>query len=69
MGKWKGVRLDVNKKPNGPVELYDMEMDLGEENNIASRHPEIVQKMEQIMKTARIPNETFKFQYEKEQKT
>ena len=57
MGKWKGVRLNTKKKPNGPIELYNLETDLGEKTNIAESHPDIVKKIEQIMKQARTPSE------------
>ncbi|MHC4495795.1 MAG: sulfatase-like hydrolase/transferase [Planctomycetota bacterium] len=33
MGNWKGVRLNVAKKPDGPIELYDLRDDIGERNN------------------------------------
>jgi arylsulfatase A-like enzyme len=56
MGDWKGVRLNANKKPNGPIELYNLKTDIGEKNNIADKHPDIVAKMEGYMKTARIPS-------------
>lgn len=49
MGKWKGVKLNVTSKPNGPIELYDLSTDLGEKHDIADKHPEIVQKIRNIM--------------------
>ncbi len=56
MGEWKGVRLDANKKPDGPIELYNLKTDIGEKNNIADQHREIVAKIEGYMKTARVPS-------------
>jgi arylsulfatase A-like enzyme len=47
---WKAVRLNVLKNPNGPVELYDLSEDIGEENNVADQHPDIVADMVAIMK-------------------
>lgn len=52
MGKWKGVR----KTWNASVELYDLEADLGEQTNIAEKHPDIVTRIEAIMKEARTPS-------------
>ncbi|MHC4147744.1 MAG: sulfatase/phosphatase domain-containing protein, partial [Planctomycetota bacterium] len=57
MGNWKGVRLNVAKKPDGPIELYDLRDDIGEKNNVAGRHPEIAAKIAGHMKTARTPSE------------
>ncbi len=62
MGKWKGVRLNVNKNRNAPIELYDLEIDLGETTNIAEQHPEVVQKIEQAMEEAHVPSPIFRFE-------
>ncbi len=59
MGKWKGVRLDLKKKPNAPIELYDLLQDIGETNNVASEHPEIVAQLKAIMKREHVGSETF----------
>jgi arylsulfatase A-like enzyme len=56
MGSWKGVRLNVAKKPEGPIELYDLATDLGEQRNVAEEHPEIVRKIAEIMIAARTPS-------------
>jgi arylsulfatase A-like enzyme len=57
MGDWKGVRLNVAKDPNGPIELYDLKRDMGEERNVADQHPEIVGQIAAIMASARTPSE------------
>jgi len=53
MGQWKGVRLS----PTGPLELYDLTADIGEETDVASEHPEVVEKMETYLSTARTESE------------
>ncbi|MDH5397447.1 MAG: arylsulfatase [Cyclobacteriaceae bacterium] len=58
---WKGVKLNVKKDPNSPMELYDLSKDIGEENDIANEHPEIVMELEEIMKNARYENPVFSF--------
>ncbi len=57
MGGWKGVRLDVAKNPDGPIELYNLKDDMGETKNVADRHPEVVAKIEECMKAAHTPSE------------
>jgi arylsulfatase A len=59
MGKWKGIRLQVRKNPAGPIELYDLSKDIGEENNVASQFPGVVKKVDQLMQEARTPNPDF----------
>lgn len=58
-GKWKAVRLDVRGNPESPIELYNLENDISEENDIADQNPEIVEKMDSIMKEAHVPSEIF----------
>jgi len=53
MGNWKAVR----KAPDSPLELYDLKNDLGEQNNVAIKHPEVVRKIEDYLKTARTESE------------
>ena len=50
MGKWKAVRLN----PGKPIELYDLDADLGETTNLATRHPDIVRRAEAIFREARV---------------
>jgi arylsulfatase A len=68
MGNWKAVKLNLEKNPQGPTELYDLTTDIGETNNIASSNPETVKKMEDIMKKAHIQSEDFPFSYETSKK-
>jgi arylsulfatase A-like enzyme len=56
MGDWKGIRLNAAKKPDGPIELYNLKSDIGENQNVADQHPDIFAKMAQYMKQARVPS-------------
>lgn len=55
-GNWKGVKLDVSKRNDSPIELYDLNTDPQEKNNTASKHPDIVKQIEALMKEAHVPN-------------
>jgi arylsulfatase A-like enzyme len=55
-GDWKGVKLNVSTSAVSPIELYDLKTDPQEKNNIASKHPDVVKKMEAFMKEAYVPN-------------
>ncbi|MBC8874314.1 MAG: sulfatase-like hydrolase/transferase [Planctomycetes bacterium] len=56
-GKWKGVRLNTFKEPDGPIELYDITADISEQKNVASEHPDIVANMARIMKEEHVDRE------------
>ncbi|MDX2019798.1 MAG: arylsulfatase [Deltaproteobacteria bacterium] len=45
-GPWKAVRAGLGQ---GPLELYDLEKDLGESQDVAALHPDIVEQMITIM--------------------
>jgi len=57
-GKWKAVRRKLRKEPT-PIELYDLSVDLAEANDVAASHPEVVARMDRIMRTDRTPNIDF----------
>jgi arylsulfatase A-like enzyme len=50
-GRWKAVR----QRPKLPLELYDLKSDVGEKNNVAGQHPEVVEMIEDYLRTARTP--------------
>jgi arylsulfatase A-like enzyme len=48
INKWKAVRYNLNN-----IELYDLENDISELNNIAHLHPQIISQAEKIFKKSR----------------
>lgn len=47
-GKWKALRNGVFEQPDTPWELYNLEKDPGETQNLAAQHPEVVQELAQL---------------------
>lgn len=54
-GKWKAVQPGFNK----PVELYNLETDIGENINLASERKDIMERMMNIIQEAHTPSEYF----------
>ena len=54
-GDWKGVRLNVGKDRQGPLEVYNLADDLAESNNVAAENPEVARRLAEIMAEAHVP--------------
>jgi arylsulfatase len=63
MGKWKAIRKDI-QKGNLDIELYNLEQDIREENNVATDYPEIIQEIKRIMKKEHMPSIIERFSLE-----
>lgn len=55
LSNWKGIR----HSPEEEIELYNLKDDLGESQNVAKKHPDLVAKIEKIMATARTESKLF----------
>jgi arylsulfatase len=62
-GRWKGIWRDLRKNPDAPMELYDLVADVGETKNVAGEHPEVVAKLEEILRQARQRPQERAFQF------
>jgi len=56
-GKWKAIRPNLKKSLR--TELYNLEVDPAETNDVSDQHPEIVAELEAIMKREHTPSKLF----------
>jgi arylsulfatase A/uncharacterized sulfatase len=61
-GKWKLLLADrkycygyVKDRGTKGIELYDLEADVGEKNNVAARNPRIVSELKALAKAFKLP--------------
>jgi uncharacterized sulfatase len=52
-GQWKAIRQPML---TGPVELYNLPADLGEENDLAADHPDLVARAIALMEASHQPD-------------
>lgn len=57
MGKWKAIREPMF---TGAVELYDLQDDIGEQQDVAEKHPQIVERAKRYMEQAHTPHPNWK---------
>ena len=56
-GKWKAIQQPIHT----PVRLYDLAADLGEQDDIAAQHPQLVERLSADMDQAYKPSTRWKF--------
>ena len=60
VGSIQAIRWDnwkvVRPEPSAPLELYNLEKDLGERQNLATQHPDLVDRAARAMRQARTPD-------------
>lgn len=56
-GRWKAIRLRTTA---APIALFDLATDLGEKTDVAEKHPALVARAAEVMRTAHVDNEHWK---------
>lgn len=61
-GNWKAVQTNLKgvDQMDG-IEIYDLSTDIGEENNVADKHPELIRKAHEYFLAGHTPSEFWKF--------
>ncbi|UBM58391.1 arylsulfatase [Marinilongibacter aquaticus] len=63
---WKCIKLNVNNPEKTHIELYNLKDDIGETQNLAEAHPDLVKKALELMQESHTYNPNFHFTYEEE---
>jgi arylsulfatase len=63
MGDWKAIRKNI-RQGNLELELYNLSVDIQEQQDVAGDHPDLVRQMEQIMKKEHRPAQLEVFRME-----
>jgi arylsulfatase A len=53
---WKGIKLNVNKNADAPLQLYDLSNDPSEQYNVSAKHPEIVSTITEMIRREHVYN-------------
>jgi arylsulfatase len=65
VGEWKAVRRNLNPgkgvTPTIKTELYHIATDRAESRDVADQHPELLARLETMMRDARTPSADFAF--------
>jgi arylsulfatase A len=56
MGKWKAVKTDLIPHPDNPWQLYNLEEDKFETQNVAEEHPDLLVQFDEILKREHRPS-------------
>ena len=62
MGKWKAIRRNIFDG-NMSIELYDLNLDIQEQNDIASKYPDIIERVSEIMIRSHRPSYLSRFKF------
>ena len=56
---WKAIRLKVRGNPDASINLYNLKTDIGETNDIAADHPDVVKRIAPLFHSARTSSKNF----------
>ncbi|HAA88286.1 MAG TPA: hypothetical protein DCE22_08510 [Verrucomicrobiales bacterium] len=62
---WKILQRNLKKNTNPPIEIYDLDTDLGETKNLREEQPDLVKNALRIFKEAHEPSPIWKMRWEK----
>jgi arylsulfatase A len=60
LGNWKALRQNMHKG-NTQIQLFNLAADISETTDVASRHPDVIERIQRIMREQHTPSERFPF--------
>jgi len=63
--KWKAVKNGMTGNTDVPIQLFNLEEDIGETLDIAAEYPDLVSIMDSLMQISHTPSSEFQFDFEK----
>lgn len=61
MGKWKAIKLNAKHPKNARIELYNLDVDVAEKNDVSKQNPTITKQLKELMDKARTNSKVFSF--------
>jgi len=61
--RWRNFKA-IRLKQGEPLLLFDLTEDISEQNNVADKHPEVITRIEEYLKTARTESDNWPVQVE-----
>lgn len=61
MGRWKAIQRNLHKNAEAPILLYDITTDIGEQNDVATMHPDVIERVRAIFDEASTPSAIWSF--------
>ena len=62
-GKWKAIQKNMHKGDKGAIEVYDLENDPSEKNDISSLNSKVLKKAKRIFEEAHVPSEHYVWKF------
>lgn len=62
-GKWKAIQKNMHKGDQGAIEVYDLENDPSEKNDISSVNSKVLKKAKRIFEEAHVPSEHYVWKF------
>ena len=63
-GKWKAIQNNLHECHDGPIELYDLYLDAGENIDLSQSYPQIVEEAKKIFKISSFQSEHYFWKFQ-----